>query len=143
MNASSSSLQTVSAPVSLESEPVWATTSDIYQSCRVPVMLLLMASIAWLALGTLLCVISSIKLHGAGFLAGNAWLTYGRVRPAFYDVLVYGFASQAALAVALWMLARLGRNVLQGLVSSPLPGFSGIWVSRWVGGNSGRRQHRL
>ena len=36
------------------------------------------------------------------------------MRPAFIDALVYGFASQAGLAAALWMLARLGRNLLQG-----------------------------
>src|SRR5687768_15401233 len=117
MNVSAPAPQSAPVPITQEWESVPVSTLQIDRSCRFPVMLLLVASVAWLGCGTVLGVISSIKLHAAGFLAEVPWLTYGRVRPAFYDVVVYGFASQAGLAVALWMLARLGRNVLQG------PGF--------------------
>lgn len=59
-------------------------------------------------------MISSIKLHGPGFLSGQSWLTYGRVYPAAINSLLYGFAFQAAIAVSLWLLARLGRVELMG-----------------------------
>ena len=42
----------------------------------------------------------------------RAWLTYGRVRPAGVNAMLYGFCLQAGLGVALWMLARLGRTTL-------------------------------
>src|SRR5262245_55488812 len=117
MNVSVPAPASVSVPTMQESQLAPASAPEIDRSCRFPVMLLFIASTMWLCLGSVLGVISSIKLHAAGFLAQSPWLTYGRVRPAFYDAVVFGFASQAGLAVALWMLARLGRNVLQG------PGF--------------------
>lgn len=57
-------------------------------------------------------LISSIKFHSAEFLAGHAWLTYGRVRPAAASAMLYGFCLQAGLGIGLWLLARLGRSVL-------------------------------
>src|SRR5712692_7160522 len=49
------------------------------------------------------------SLRGPGFLNGSAWMTYGRINPAAMNALLYGFASQAGLGVALWLLCRLGR----------------------------------
>jgi cytochrome c oxidase cbb3-type subunit 1 len=57
-------------------------------------------------------LIASIKFHAPGFLADSAWLTYGRVRPAGVNSMLYGFCLQAGLGAALWMLARLGRTTL-------------------------------
>jgi hypothetical protein len=48
----------------------------------------------------ILGLIVSIKLHSGNFLAGLEWLTYGRIRPAQLDALVYGFAAQAAFGVS-------------------------------------------
>lgn len=84
------------------------------KSCSVPVMFLLTWALAWLVGGGILAVVSSIKLHGPGFLAGSAWLTYGRVQPASIHALLYGFGFQAAIAVGLWMIARLGQAELMG-----------------------------
>ncbi|HYV28146.1 MAG TPA: cbb3-type cytochrome c oxidase subunit I, partial [Candidatus Eisenbacteria bacterium] len=50
--------------------------------------------------------------HAPGFLADCAWLSYGRVSPAQTNALMFGFASPAAVAVALWLLCRLGRTRL-------------------------------
>jgi len=63
----------------------------------------------WLVLSSLLGLIASIKFHSPNFLAGSAWLSYGRVFPASTNALVYGFAIPAGLGVGLWLLARLGR----------------------------------
>jgi cytochrome c oxidase cbb3-type subunit 1 len=116
MSVSPSAQQTVVVSDADASDARHLAPSEIDASCRLPVMVLFVASVAWLIAGLTLGVISSIKLHGAGFLAECPWLTYGRVRPASVDILVYGFASQAGLAAALWMFARLARNVLQGPV---------------------------
>ena len=51
-------------------------------------------------------------MHGPGFFSDIAWLTVGRVRPAASNAIVYGFAAQVAIAVALWILCRLGGNRL-------------------------------
>ena len=83
--------------------------AEIDASCRWPVLLLLLSATLWLLLGTFLSLISSIKLHAPGFLASSAWLTYGRIRPAGVNALLYGCASQAGIAVLLWMFCRLGR----------------------------------
>ena len=77
-------------------------------------MFLLGCSLLWLLVGGFLALISSIKLLVPGFLAGQSWLTYGRVYPAALNSLVYGFAFQAAIAVSLWLLVRLGRVALLG-----------------------------
>lgn len=89
------------------------TPVEIDRSCRIPIVFLFTSAIVWLVLGLLLGLLSSIKLHGPNFLAGTPWLTYGRIYPASQAAIVYGFATQAGLAAALWMLARLGRTQLR------------------------------
>src|SRR5438128_3130285 len=82
--------------------------AEIDATCRNPLLLLFVSGMVWLALGLFLALISSIKLHAPGFLAGQAWLTLGRVRPAAMNAILYGFASQTAIGVLLWMMCRLG-----------------------------------
>lgn len=82
--------------------------SEIDASCRNPLLLLFVSAMAWLVLGVLLALISSIKLHAPGFLASPSWLTLGRVHPAAMNAILYGFASQAAIGAVLWMMCRLG-----------------------------------
>jgi len=86
--------------------------AQIDASCRGPLLFLFISGMIWLVFGLLLTVISSIKLHVPGFLAGADWLTFGRVRPAAMNATLYGFASQTAMGVLLWMLCRLGRTRL-------------------------------
>jgi cytochrome c oxidase cbb3-type subunit 1 len=84
--------------------------SDIDASLRWPLLKLFTGGLLWLAVGTVLALIASIKLHGPGFLADCPMLTLGRVRPAAMNCFLYGFASQIGLGVMLWMLCRLGGN---------------------------------
>jgi cytochrome c oxidase cbb3-type subunit 1 len=74
--------------------------------------LLFVSGLIWLVLGLLLALISSIKLHAPGLFSNVSWLTFGRVRPAAMNAILYGFASQTGLGVLLWMLCRLGRTRL-------------------------------
>src|SRR5437867_9258354 len=82
--------------------------AEIDVSCRWPLLLLFISGVSWLVFGTLLALISCIKLHAPDFLADHAWLTLGRVRPAAMNSFLYGFASQAAFGVMLWLMCRLG-----------------------------------
>src|SRR5882672_2508926 len=100
----------ISGPVVASEKPY--TPAEIDVACSSPLMLLFSSAAVWLALGTLLNLIASIKLHSPGFLADVAWLTFGRVRPAGMDALVYGFASQAAMGIILWLTCRLGAVTL-------------------------------
>src|SRR5258706_16470530 len=97
------------APLSVE-KPY--TSTEIDMSCSSPLLLLFASAGLWLAVGTFLSLIASIKLHGPGFLANIGWLTFGRVRPAGIDALLYGFASPAAMGITLWLTCRLGAGTL-------------------------------
>jgi len=103
----------MTAPSSTSSSPsrrgVQVTSSEIDASCRLPLFALFGGAAVWLALSSVFGLIASIKFHSPGFLAANAWLSYGRVFPASTNALVYGFAIPAGLGVGLWLLARLGR----------------------------------
>lgn len=84
--------------------------AEIDASLRWPVLAMFASATAWLIAGSLLWLISMIQFGKPGFLADCSWLTLGRVKPAAINALIYGCASQAALAVTLWMLCRLGGN---------------------------------
>jgi cytochrome c oxidase cbb3-type subunit I len=96
------------APAADPVAPARDSAAVIDASCRWPLLLLLGGATAWLLLSGVLGILAAIKLHAPGFLAGSAWLTVGRVRPAAMNALVYGFATQASLGVLLWLMARLG-----------------------------------
>jgi cytochrome c oxidase cbb3-type subunit I len=86
--------------------------AEIDQSTRVPVMFFVGTALLWLLISTLLGLITSLKVHWPQFLDGIEWLTYGRVRGAFMTAFLYGWASSAAFAVGLWLMARLSQNRL-------------------------------
>ncbi|HEY5909590.1 MAG TPA: cbb3-type cytochrome c oxidase subunit I [Verrucomicrobiae bacterium] len=102
-----------------------ASIRDTDLSCRLPLLFLFANAAVWLLIGSVFALIASIKFHSPYFLADTAGLTYGRVRPASLDALVYGFCLQAGVAVAIWLLARLGRRTLLGGLS--LVGGSVFW----------------
>jgi cytochrome c oxidase cbb3-type subunit 1 len=79
-----------------------------------PVALFFFAKAAlWLIAGSFLLLLASIKLHAPAMMSGTPWLTYGRLAPAGWDVLLYGFAGQAGSAIGLWMIARASMQRLQ------------------------------
>jgi cytochrome c oxidase cbb3-type subunit 1 len=101
-------------------EPISVRTSGSAQplplesdlSCRTPVIFLLTCSVLWLIFSLLASVLASVKMHAPGMLAGHAALTYGRVAAVSSTAFFYGFASQAGIAIALWLFARMGRTFL-------------------------------
>jgi cytochrome c oxidase cbb3-type subunit 1 len=107
MNGSTSS--------SVSTTPATPTSACIDSSARI-LLLPIISALIWLVVSSVLALIASVKLHSPTVLADCAWLSYGHARPAANDAFVYGFASQAGLAVALWILCRLGRNTLVGAI---------------------------
>lgn len=73
-----------------------------------PFLLLCGGAVFWLLVGALVDVVVDAKLLWPAFLDNQAWLTFGRLRPAANNALLFGWASQAGLAVTLWLLGRLG-----------------------------------
>src|SRR5438874_48928 len=82
-------------------------------STRVPVLMFYTSAMAWLILGTLLAGFVSFKLHAPDLLSNISFLTWGRMRPAHMNVMVYGWASMAGIGTAIWLMARLCRTVLR------------------------------
>lgn len=89
-------------------------------SVRTPVILLFGNALHWLLVATLLSVIVSIKLVFPGFLGGISFLGYGRLAPMARDLFLYGWASQAAIAAGIWLMARLSGRPLGGVVKVTL-----------------------
>jgi cytochrome c oxidase cbb3-type subunit 1 len=86
----------------------------IDRSSRTAAFAFLTSSMLWLVLGSIAGLIASQKLTAPDFLTGSAWLTFGRVRTAHLNMVIYGWASMAGLGIALWMLPRLLKTPLMG-----------------------------
>ncbi len=84
------------------------------QSSSSPVLFWLSSSMIWLVLGSVFGVIASLKLHLPDWLVTDATLTFGRIRPAHLNVVVYGWASMAGVGVGLWLIPRLFKAALVG-----------------------------
>jgi cytochrome c oxidase cbb3-type subunit 1 len=102
-----------------------ALLAEIDASCRVPVLFFVVSGLLWLLLGTVLALVTSIKLHHPDFLTSWGFLTFGRVRPAHLNTVIYGWASQTGIGVTLWLMCRLCR------VSFPAPGLATVAALFW------------
>jgi cytochrome c oxidase cbb3-type subunit 1 len=122
MSAIPSSSQSVS-PAAPANPPV--TPAEIDASCRVPVLFLFACAAFWLVTASVFALIASLKFHMPQLLADCPWFTYGRLQPMQMNALIYGFAAQAALGTALWLIARLGRTRLV------LPGYIFVGALLW------------
>jgi cytochrome c oxidase cbb3-type subunit 1 len=90
-----------------------ALREEMDRRARLPVLLYFGAGVLWLLAGTALGLISSLKLHAPDWLASVPWLTFGRVRPAHLDTVVYGWASLAGAGCFVWLTSRLCQVVVQ------------------------------
>ncbi len=118
-----------------QDSPAPATTREIDRSIKWPTLNFLVWAVFWLLVGTVLSLISSVKLTNPTFLASWEWLTFGRVHPAVLNAMIYGWSCNAAFAVALWIMARLCRARIRGdglLLTAGL--FWNIAVAVGIGG---------
>ena len=116
--AGQAALQRAVAPEALRPDPALqaelAERQRIDRSSAGPALLCLSLAIIWLIWGSAAGLISSIKLHAPDWLAGQDWLTFGRIRPAHLNIVGYGWCSFAGVGIALWMIPRLLRTPLVG-----------------------------
>ncbi len=82
---------------------------EIDLSARNIVTTLIATSLIWLLAGSALAIAASLKLHWPDFLGESSWLTFGRVRPAHLNTMVYGWVSTASIGIGLWLMSRLTR----------------------------------
>jgi cytochrome c oxidase cbb3-type subunit I len=82
-------------------------------STRVPVLMFYTSAIVWLLIGTIVAGFVSWKMHAPDMLSNMSFLTWGRVRPVHLNIMVYGWASMAAMGTSIWLMARLCRTVLR------------------------------
>jgi cytochrome c oxidase cbb3-type subunit I len=92
------------------------------QSSAFPVFMFIAFACLWLLVGSAAGGIASIKLHEPDWLAQHAWLTFGRIRTVHLNAVIYGWASNAALGVIIWLLPRLLRTPLKGAIWAMLGG---------------------
>ena len=95
---------------SLNAEVTAADTSG-----RWPLLLLLASGLVWLVLSGILSLIASIQLHMPVFMADCEWFTHGRVVALAETAFIYGWAANAGLGIALWVLGRLSGAPLRAL----------------------------
>mgnify|MGYP005852966597 CR=1 FL=1 len=81
------------------------------------------SAVFWLLVGSVLGDLASLKFQFPDLLASPASFTFGRVRPAHLNAMIYGWASLSMLGTALWLVPRLvhvplrwGRLARLGLV---------------------------
>lgn len=84
--------------------------AEIDRSLRHPVMFFFTSGALWLFVAVLLGFASSFKSHAPDFLGDAAWATTGRLSLAHQNILLYGWACQAAFGAIIWLMARLCRK---------------------------------
>lgn len=87
-----------------------AKLSEIDRSMRVAGLLFVLSAVVWLMVGTVFALIASYKMHNPEYLAQFEWLTFGRVRSAHLNTMIFGWGNNAIFCVALWLMARLSRS---------------------------------
>ncbi len=90
----------------------WRQVVD--RSTRWPVVAFVASATAWLIIGSLLALIVSFKFQFPDWWARQPWLTFGRVRPAHLNTVIYGWISMAGVGVSTWLWARLLKTRLRG-----------------------------
>lgn len=92
-----------------------AEVTAVDTTARWPLLLLLLSAIKWLVLSGVLALITSIQLVQPSFLADYSVFTHGRAVALAETAFIYGWAANAGLAIALWVLGRLGGAPLRSL----------------------------
>src|SRR6056297_896373 len=95
-----------------QSDVKWRRVVDA--STRWPVIAFVVSGTFWLVAGSLLALIASFKFQFPDWWTQQAWLTFGRVRPAHLNTVIYGWISMAGVGVGTWLWARLLKTKLRG-----------------------------
>jgi len=68
----------------------YVTRVQIDRSCRQTVLGYYASAVAWLLIGSLAALITSIKMHHPELLGNYEWITFGRIRPVHLKTVDYG-----------------------------------------------------
>lgn len=121
---SASSQSRLGRPPDAVAEPDAQWRERVDRSTRLPVLAFVTSAVAWLLVGSVLALVASFKFQFPDWLVEQGWLTFGRVRPAHLNTMIYGWISMAGVAIALWLWARTLKTELRGrfllLVSAAL-----------------------
>lgn len=88
--------------------------SDIDRVARCSLFFLIFSALAWLLVGGALSLVNLVQLTTPAFLADCSIFSFGRTQAMQETALTYGWTVNAALAVGLWLLSRLGGAPLRG-----------------------------
>ncbi len=91
-----------------------AEADGIDGSTRCPLGLLLAFALFWLMAGGVLAVLNLLQLQSSALLADCSWFTFGRLQAMQETAFLYGWAINAGIAAATWLLARLSGEALRG-----------------------------
>lgn len=108
-NSFAASLNPTTSPEVVER----AELSEIDASTKTPALFFLISSVLWLIAGTIFALVASFKMHTPDFFGGSEWLTFGRVRTAHLNAVIYGWSVNVSFLVVIWLMARLSRSVLR------------------------------
>ena len=114
-------------------EANWRRSVD--RSTKWPVVAFIASGTFWLLIGSALAIIASLKFNMPDWLVQQGWLTFGRVRPAHLNTVIYGWISMTGVGVATWLWARLLKTRLRG--KGLLLASAGIWNVGMVIGTIG------
>lgn len=104
------------------------------RSSAFPVFMFIAFACFWLLIGSVAGLVVSLKLHQPDWLVNDAWLTFGRMRTVHLNAVIYGWSSNACLAVICWLLPRLLRTRLVGALWVML---GGTFINAGVAGGIG------
>ncbi|WP_284618679.1 cbb3-type cytochrome c oxidase subunit I [Aquabacterium humicola] len=96
------------------------------------VLLFFACSMVWLLVASAAGLVSSIKLHAPDWLVEQAWLTFGRLRTIHLNAVAYGWAPNAGLGIALFIIPRLLKTPLVGARFAVLGG--ALWNAALIAG---------
>ncbi len=96
-------------PTGGPSNDLRARLGEVDASMRSPAMLFLVSAVFWLLAGTAFAVIAAIKSTNPDVLGQTEWLTFGRIRTAHLNAMIFGWGNNVIFAVAPWIMGRLCR----------------------------------
>lgn len=112
-------------------------------STAFPVFMFIAFACMWLLVGSVAGLVSSIKLHEPDWLVSQAWMSFGRLRTVHLNAVLYGWITNAALGMILWVLPRLlGSRLVGGiwamlggaLINTGIAGGIGAIAAGWTDG---------
>ena len=94
--------------------PKTDTVNAIDASLRLPILLLAGSGVCWLVLSGFFSAITAWQAIDGRFLSRWEWLTYGRLNAAGETAFLYGWGTNTAYALGLWIMTRLCQRPLPG-----------------------------